>query len=331
MTRLGIVGPGLIWQKQHRSCVEKLNNDFTVTAFCGSSEKTKSTIEKDYPGTAFFTDYRDMARSDSIDAVVVLTPIPLNAPVTLAALNAGKHVFVEKPMATSIADSQAIIEAEKSSGKKVFVLEQFAYAPVWGKLREIIESGTLGTVSNYNYVQHARFDENDNDAGGYGKTAWRSEADFPLGLLFDGGIHAISALTKVFGVPKKTMSVGQSFRENFGEYDQVSMCFVHESGVVGNFSQSALLPESHNGFQVFGTEGTCTIDGGKIFVTRNGDKEEFAVDKVNASLEMWKCLAQCMVDGSDSPYGSREALGDIAVLETVAKSAKSGQVECISY
>jgi predicted dehydrogenase len=97
--RLGIIGPGLIWQFKHRPVLSKLNSDFAVAAFCASSDRHKADAARDYPGVPFVTDLDAFVQRDDMDAVVVLTPIPLNGPVALAALKAGKDVFLEKPMA----------------------------------------------------------------------------------------------------------------------------------------------------------------------------------------------------------------------------------------
>ena len=92
--RLGIIGPGLIWQFKHRPVLDRLTGDFAVTAFCASSDRRQADVARDYPGVPFVTDLDTFVHRDDVDAVVVLTPIPLNGPVALAALRAGKDVFV---------------------------------------------------------------------------------------------------------------------------------------------------------------------------------------------------------------------------------------------
>ena len=104
--RLGIVGPGLIWENRHRPTLSKLGDLYKIAAFSATSETSRQKVEHDYPGLAFFKDYRELAAWPEIDAVVVLTPIPLNAPVALAALRAGKSVFLEKPMARTLAEGR---------------------------------------------------------------------------------------------------------------------------------------------------------------------------------------------------------------------------------
>ena len=73
--RLGIIGPGLIWQKKHKTSLAKLANTFTVTAFCASSERLKAETLNDFPNTTFDTDLQTFLHRDTFDAVLVLTPI----------------------------------------------------------------------------------------------------------------------------------------------------------------------------------------------------------------------------------------------------------------
>jgi len=99
MLRLGVVGPGLIWQGRHQPALDKLKNIFEVKAFLAFSERNKEKVSKDFPQASFDTNSKIFMDRPEIDAVMVLTPIHLNASVALQALNAGKDVFLEKPMA----------------------------------------------------------------------------------------------------------------------------------------------------------------------------------------------------------------------------------------
>src|SRR3989304_7777601 len=100
--RLGVIGPGLIWEKVHKQTLKKFRDKFEIAAFCATSEKSKNKINKEYPGTPFYKDYKVLLKQPFIDAVLIMTPIPLNPVVATAALDAGKDIFMEKPMATNV-------------------------------------------------------------------------------------------------------------------------------------------------------------------------------------------------------------------------------------
>lgn len=331
-TRLGIVGPGLIWDKAHKSNIEALGDAYSVAAFCGSSERSRKKVESEYPGTPFFTDYNQMLSSDLIDGVVVLTPIPLNPVVTIAGLKAGKDVFVEKPMATSGVVALEIVKLTKETGKNVFVLEQFEYQPIWDGLKQIIDSGEIGDIVMYNHINHNRMDDESNDAGGYGKTQWRIEPDFPLGMLFDGGIHTIAGLTKVFGSPGKVNAAGESYRQTFGDYDYVLMNFEHENGIRGVFSFSNFLTNDNNQLVVYGTKGCAIRNGNSITINCSGQEPKtHTVEGCNAGLAMWDSFAQCIANKTPAPYDARRAADDIILLENVDAAIKKGETLSIEY
>jgi len=111
--RLGVIGPGIIWRRAHKPSMEKPGSMFEIAAFCATSEKSKNRIKAEYPGIPFYNDYRELVKEPFVDAVIIMTPIPLNQPVAMEALSAGKDVFMEKPMATNIEDAKELVKKKK--------------------------------------------------------------------------------------------------------------------------------------------------------------------------------------------------------------------------
>ena len=120
-----------------------------------------------------------MVLYSGLDAVLCATPIHLNAEVTKAALRAGKDVFVEKPPVLTMSDAREMQELSDRIGATVTVLEQILYAPETVAIRENLHSGDLGRSVLWEKISHYPIE----DAGDYADTAWRREADFPLGLI----------------------------------------------------------------------------------------------------------------------------------------------------
>ncbi|QRN82056.1 Gfo/Idh/MocA family oxidoreductase [Chloroflexota bacterium] len=116
--RVGIVGCGEIAQVAHLPLLQELPN-LEVTAICDLSEKILNYLGPRYNIEKRYTDYHDLVKSDDVDIVLVTTRD--HAPVTIAAMNAGKHVFCEKPMCFNVEEADAIIAAEKASGVKYMV------------------------------------------------------------------------------------------------------------------------------------------------------------------------------------------------------------------
>ncbi len=320
MIRIGVVGPGIIWHRGHKHAVTALPEMFQVTAFCSRSEDRRRAAAAEFPGARCFDDYHALAASDALDAVLVATPIALNAAVSLRALEHGKHVFVEKPMATSTSDAHAIVAAARCAGRTVFVMEQAVHAPVWAEARAIIESGAIGRPVMFDRLQHGYIGP-ERDPTGYGATDWRRKADYPLGSLFDGGIHHIAAHALLFGAPASVYATAQQCRPDYGRYDNVCMVFDYKSGMSGFFSHSSFLNGRRGYFHVRGTDGLLVIDGASIGIEpKSGEAQTRDIQQEDLHVRMWCHFADCIRTGAEPCYTAADALRDIATLEAVAQS-----------
>ena len=115
--KAGIVGCGGIANAKHLAAMKK-NGNFEIVAFCDLIEEraVKAKAEYGTAGARVYTDYQELVKED-LDVVYVLTPNDAHAPVTIAALKAGRHVMCEKPMAKTYAEAKAMVEAARETGK----------------------------------------------------------------------------------------------------------------------------------------------------------------------------------------------------------------------
>jgi scyllo-inositol 2-dehydrogenase (NADP+) len=320
--RVGVIGAGLIWDNAHKNVLKSLNDRIAIAAFSVRSQATRDKLAVEFGDVPCYEDYREIIRSKMIDAVVILTPIPLNAPIALEALQAGKHVFVEKPMAATLEDANRMVEMSQSTGRKLYVLEQARYREPIILLKRLLETGRIGTVVSYERVSHHLLDITHPD--GYGKTGWRIEPDFPLGGLYDGGIHDISELTYLFGTPESVYARGNNLRESYGDNDQVVMIFGHPNGVIGTFSHSSLLDWHNNYFHIRGTRGTINFSFSNIKI-QGEVEEEIPVVANNDMVKMWTSCLDDLTGREAVIYRAEEGCRDVRVLHAVDKSIKSGE------
>ena len=136
--RVGIVGCGEVTQIMHLPTLRQLPSLFTVTALCDVSNEVLQTVGDFWNVSKRFTDYSELVTQDDVDVVLVANPDPYHAPATLAAIEAGKHVLVEKPMCITLAEADAIIEAQARKGVIVQVGYMRRYAPAFVKACEIV-------------------------------------------------------------------------------------------------------------------------------------------------------------------------------------------------
>ena len=129
--RIGIIGCGSVTQIIHLPTLNQLNDLFEVTALCDVSQNVLAGLGEDWGIAPRLTDYQDLLALDTVDAVLIANPDVFHAEVALAALRAGKHVLVEKPMCLNLAENDAIIAAEKETGLTVQVGTMRRYAPAF--------------------------------------------------------------------------------------------------------------------------------------------------------------------------------------------------------
>jgi predicted dehydrogenase len=216
------------------------------------------------PGTAivpaFYTDYGEMLRRDDVDVVVILTPMLAHAATAKAALEAGKHVLVEKPLATSLEEGRELLALARESGKYLACAPFTILSPTFQTIAGRLAHGDIGRVVG------AR--------GRYGWagpdwTDWFYKAGG--GALFDLGVYNLTTLTGWLGpvrrvtamtgvaVPRRTIS-GQSVRVEAEDNVQVLLdfggsCFA--TVMTGFTIQQYRGP----GLELFGTEGTICLLG----------------------------------------------------------------------
>jgi predicted dehydrogenase len=145
--RVGIIGCGGIAFGKHMPSLAKLDH-VKMTAFSNPTrEKAVKAAEKfGIEGAKVYTDYRELLKDDSIDVVHVCTPNRTHAEITIAALESGKHVMCEKPMAMTAEEAGKMVEAAGKTGKKLSVSYQSRYRADSRYLKQAVENGELGEI-----------------------------------------------------------------------------------------------------------------------------------------------------------------------------------------
>ena len=146
---VGVVGLGY-WGKNLLRTFGKLPNA-RVTGMCDVDPAQIARFAADHPGAQGTTDYAAFLRRPDIDAIVLATPPSRHHAMALAALRAGKHVWVEKPLALTTADGQELVETARRGERTLFVDETFLYDPIVREMKRIVESGGLGDVYHLSF------------------------------------------------------------------------------------------------------------------------------------------------------------------------------------
>jgi predicted dehydrogenase len=325
-TQLGVIGLGLIWERVHQPNLENLSDVFEPIAFCDVDQQRRTTIAAQFPQAQVVSDYRELLGLAEVEAVLILTPIALNESIALAALDAGKDIIMEKPLARTVAKGMELVEAARRAGRRLAVTEQMAYRGAEDRLIEQLAGDEIGELVMWDRVQHrilAKLPERMN----YTITPWRKNPDYPLGDLFDGGIHLIASVTQVFGTPASIFAAGsRKFRPGYGEYDQVTMMWQYADGLVGMLSHADCLFEAQNHFHIHGSRGIISWSPDRMVVQKPAQPDRIVdLPAENPYATMWQALAGAWREGRELKYTAEKALRDVMIVEMTNQSIQTGQ------
>ena len=147
IVKLGIIGCGGIANSKHMPALKKME-DVEMVAFCDIIEERakKAAEEFGVPGAKYYTDYKELLKDESIEVVHVCTPNREHSFITVDALEAGKHVMCEKPMAINTEEAQKMLDAARRTGKMLTIGYQNRYRPDSQYLKKACEAGELGEI-----------------------------------------------------------------------------------------------------------------------------------------------------------------------------------------
>jgi predicted dehydrogenase len=227
---------------------------------CDGSEAARQKAALQFPEARVSAELDDLLSDPELDAIVLATPVPSHAELAVRVLEAGKHCFVEKPLAQSVADAERAVAAAEKAGKLLMVGHLLEYHPGVLKLKELADSGELGDIyyiyGNRLNLGKLRADEN---------------------ALWSLGAHDVSVLLSLAGeAPIEAVAHGESYVRPGVE--DVVFCYLRfPSGLAAHLHLSWLDPHKERRFTVVGAHKMATFDDmateGKITVYDKGFDE----------------------------------------------------------
>jgi predicted dehydrogenase len=340
MIRAAIVGMG--WWG--RTLVEAVADSEQIRVVAGATRTVSSEV-KAFAETQKLTlvdSYEALLADKNVDAVVLATPHSLHAAQTIAAAQAGKHVFCEKPFALTKADADAAVAATEKAGVTLGLGYNRRFHPEMTALRQKIQSGALGTVLHFEATMTFP------NALLLKPEAWRAHRDeTPCGGLTPMGVHAIDGMIDLGGEIDHVYC--QSFHRvvPVDSDDTTSMLFRMKNGASGYLGTITATGPGFS-FQVFGSKGSVRLEGmthvagasseerrTRLFGTCKfqpikGPAEVWEAARLDVTRACLEAFATAATGGAPYLIPTREMIHGAAVTEAVVKSAASGQVEKIS-
>ncbi|NOU64386.1 gfo/Idh/MocA family oxidoreductase [Paenibacillus sp. LMG 31461] len=281
--KVAVIGCGSI--SKHRHIPEYANNsNVELVAFVDPIIERAQHYAELHGGKAY-SNYVDMLKAEKVDAVSVCTPNYLHAEISIAAANAGAHVLVEKPMATTAAESEAMIEAAKKNGVFLMVGHNQRLMPPHVKAKEILESGKLGKVLTF----RTSFGHPGPEGWSIdGRESWffRKEEAI-MGAMGDLGVHKSDLIRWLLAdeVAQVAAFVGTLHKEGTDVDDNATCLLRMRSGATGSLVASWTYYKGQDNSTVLWCEnGVIKIDTDPndqvIVELRNGTIERYKVGQV---------------------------------------------------
>lgn len=207
--RIGVIGVGQIG-KHHLENYSKIA-DANVVAIADVNEAEGQRVAQKYIIPNVYTNFRELLQRDDIEAVDVCLHNNLHAPVTIAALQAGKHVYCEKPMAGSYHDAEAMMKAAQETGRRLAIQMFSPFRDETKAAKTLINGGYLGNLYHARSTGHRRRGRPFVD--GYGTSAFVQKETASGGALYDVGIYHIAQVLYLLGNPTALTISGATYQE----------------------------------------------------------------------------------------------------------------------
>jgi predicted dehydrogenase len=207
--RIGIIGCGQI-ARQHIKTYLGIDSCELVT-FCDVNGEAAQAGAALYGSGEVATDFRQVLERADLDAVDVCLHNNFHAPITIAALKAGKHVYCEKPMAGSYTDALAMLETAQSVGKHLHIQLATLYSGETRAAKELIEAGELGSLYHARSTGFRRLGRPFVD--GYGTPSFVQKKTASGGALYDMGVYHISRMLYLLGNPEVVRVSGKTYQQ----------------------------------------------------------------------------------------------------------------------
>ncbi len=290
---------------------------------CDDSARVREKLTGAFPGVRTSETLDELLGDTSLDAVVLATPVPTHAELAVRVLGAGKHCFVEKPLATTVADAQRAVDAADEAGRILMVGHLLEYHPAVTRLKELVQADELGSLY---YV--------------YGNRVNLGKLRAEENALWSLGAHDVSVVLHLVGEePIECSAHGESYLRE-GVQDVVFCYLRFPSGQVAHLHLSWLDPHKERRITVVGSKRMATFDDmrteGKLTVYDKGFDEDasswgeyiaragesFSPRLANAEPLRLECehFIECIRTGTKPRSDGHSGLRVVRVLEALQRS-----------
>ena len=332
--RVGLIGTG-VWGETHLKAYT-YDPDVDLVCICDKNQQLLAERAEEYGVANTVTDYRELLDRSDIDAVSVVTPDFLHKEIVIAAAQAGKHVLVEKPMATTVAECEEMLAAVEAAGITLMIDFHNRFNPIFTQLKEKVDSGDMGDplmitlrLNDTYYVPTQML-----SWGGQSTVAWflASHAADLARWFFN------SEVKRVYSVSRSTLLKAHGFDTP----DFFHSILEYESGAVAHIENCWIMSEAMNAVCDFRGELICSDGSAIMNVIANRALEVYdgvqgatmpnpvAMFDIHGELrgfavESIRYFAKCVREGREPFIKPVDGLRNTEAVVAIHESAESGE------
>ena len=254
--------PSIAWARYFPQISKNPNAE--LTAVCDIVKQRLEDVVKVYKVKETFTDYKDMLRNSAVDTIIITTPNKYHFPMALEAIRAGKHLIVEKPLATNSREAGILVEEAKTKRVKLMPAP-WVFDDCFYKIREMIDKGFLGKIC----VLRSKIAHR-----GPGHGEWFYKSGFGAGVTFDLAIYPVTTFTALIGPAKRVTAVSGTAIEKRLVKEKEIPVEVEDNLIINLDFGNARFGDIVSNYctqidygpslEVYGSEGTAFVENGHL-------------------------------------------------------------------
>lgn len=323
MIRIGMIGCGQI--AQHHMRTYGGIPDANLVACCDVNEAAARKASEEFHIPNVYTSIAEILKRDDLNAVDVCLHNNLHMPATVAALEAGKHVYCEKPMAGSYQDARKMLEVSKKLGKRLHIQLSTLYSNETRAAKELIDAGELGELYHARSTGHRRRGRPYVD--GYGTPTFVQKQNAAGGALYDMGVYHIAQILYLLGNPNVERVSGKTYqkldmdvaRQKTSGYnvEELGLGFVRFAGdiTLDIIEAWAVNLDQIEGSCILGTKAGVRLDPFGFFRSI-GDLDIDGSADLGAALYRWNNVKNIIGYGGSQEHWIASLLGKVELIPT---------------
>jgi predicted dehydrogenase len=345
--RIGFIGAGGIARSAHFNALNQLKDIATVVAVSDVMLAGAQSLAKELGAEHVFQDYRELLQLKEVDAVLITVPNFLHADIAVEAMEAGKHVLCEKPMALNGEHAERMVATQKKTGKILMVALNNRFRTDIQHLKAMAEAGELGEIYSAKCGWMRR-------AGIPGWGAWFTDmSKSGGGPLIDIGVHMLDLTLYLMGNPKPVAVMGSTYTK-FGnsekarvrtmgtpnpnqlfDVEDLATAFVRlDNGatLTLDVSWAANIERETVFVNLLGTEGGISLENQKglaIYTEKFGQLHDVhpqvKFDDGEARVNMWKHFLECVQSGQTPIPSPEQGMFVNKILDAIYESSRTGR------